>query len=65
MQATADHGGGQVYLVTTGSVGFYDDDNFREMLSSFKSTPVRVAAHHVGPGAEDKVLDSFIRDQGN
>ena len=63
MQATADHGGGQVYLVTTGSVGFYDDDSFSQMLDAFNDSAVTVAAQHVGPGAHDKVLDSFIRSQ--
>lgn len=63
MQATADHGGGQVYLVTTGSVGFYDDDSFSQMLDAFNDAAVTVAAQHVGPGAHDKVLDSFIRSQ--
>lgn len=63
MQATADHGGGQVYLVTTGSVGFYDDDNFSQMLDAFNDSAVTVAVQHVGPGADDKVLDSFIRSQ--
>lgn len=63
MQATADHGGGQVYLVTTGSVGFYDDDSFSQMLDAFNDSAVTVAAQHVGPGADDKVLDSFIRSQ--
>jgi hypothetical protein len=63
MQATADHGGGQVYMVTTGSVGFYDDDSFSQMLDAFNDAAVTVAAQHVGPGAHDKVLDSFIRSQ--
>lgn len=63
MQTTADHGGGQVYLVTTGSVGFYDDDNFSQMLDAFNDSAVTVAVQHVGPGADDKVLDSFIRSQ--
>lgn len=63
MQATADHGGGQVYLVTTGSVGFYDDDSFSQMLDAFNDSAVTVAVQHVGPGAHDKVLDSFIRSQ--